>query len=88
MFAKHIKVKEQEDFLKSKVSHVLIGTPNRLATLTNNKALHLDQLEYLVFDSWKNAKGFSLLEVREVGKDLASFLDGHFLETEINFSFL
>ena len=88
MFAKHIKIKEQQDFLKSKISHILIGTPNRLATLTQNGSICLDGVKFVVFDSWKNAKGFSLFEVREVGKDLASFLDGELLEKEIDFSFL
>ena len=44
MFARHIKVPEQEKYLKETVSHVLVGTPNRMATLLEREAYTTDEV--------------------------------------------
>eukprot|EP01104_Vermistella_antarctica_P020205 TRINITY_DN854_c0_g2_i1.p1 TRINITY_DN854_c0_g2~~TRINITY_DN854_c0_g2_i1.p1 ORF type:complete len:340 (-),score=81.08 TRINITY_DN854_c0_g2_i1:136-1155(-) len=113
LFAKHMKVEEQQHFLRTTKCGLCVGTPNRLLRLcedadtykpmsnaernknkTNKKkskrddtekkevgqedegmrpSLVLDECAFLVFDVFRNPKGFTSFEVREVAKDLYDF---------------
>ncbi len=43
-------IDEQKKMLKENPSHILIGTPGRVATLAKNKVLVLDKVKYFVID--------------------------------------
>ncbi len=56
LFAKHIKVGEQEELLKGQVVGVGAGTPARLKALADSGALRLDRLSLVVLDVSLDAK--------------------------------
>ena len=56
LFAKHMKLPEQQKHLESHVVGVSCGTPNRLLKLADVDALKLDRLKLLVLDMQLDAK--------------------------------
>ncbi|CDH50212.1 hypothetical protein RO3G_03958 [Lichtheimia corymbifera JMRC:FSU:9682] len=74
LFAKHLKVEEQVDFLNRQPIHIGVGTPNRIKLLVEQGHLKLDALELVVVDTEKNAKQFNVFENDAVRGDLYSFL--------------
>ncbi len=56
LFAKHMKLPEQQKHLESHVVGVGCGTPNRLLKLADIDALKLDRLKLLVLDMQLDAK--------------------------------
>ena len=56
LFAKHMKVPEQQAHLDSHVVVIGCGTPNRLLKLADMDALKLDRLQLLVLDMQLDAK--------------------------------
>lgn len=56
LFAKHIKVGEQEEALRTQVACLGAGTPNRLCKLADGGALRLDRLAHVVLDVALDAK--------------------------------
>lgn len=56
LFAKHMKLPEQQKHLESHVVGVGCGTPNRLLKLADTDALRLDRLRLLVLDMQLDAK--------------------------------
>merc|ERR1712054_488419 len=51
LFAKHIKIEEQVNFLKNKKTGIGVGTPARLADLIDNGALSLENLQRIIVDA-------------------------------------
>ena len=78
LFARHFKVTEQVDFLKTHVSPVAVGTPARMAQLLDtdgDSALHLDHIEAVVLDAtWKDAKERTVLDGLDTRQDLFKLL--------------
>ena len=77
MFAKHMKVQEQVQWLKAHVVRSIVGTPNRLLQLVERNALRLDSCRCLILDCWLNDKQQNLLGVKEVWQDTAKFIVDH-----------
>ncbi|KAG8861919.1 hypothetical protein FRB96_002362 [Tulasnella sp. 330] len=77
LFAKHIKVQEQIDYLhKTKVS-IAIGTPDRIGKLLASKALQTTALTHIVLDaSHRDSKNRSILDIPEVAKEVFSSILG------------
>lgn len=51
LFAKHIKLQDSIDFLKSTRTGIAVGTPQRLKALMDDGALQIDRLERIVVDA-------------------------------------
>ncbi|KAI9496055.1 U3-containing 90S pre-ribosomal complex subunit-domain containing protein [Zychaea mexicana] len=77
LFAKHMKVKEQAEFLQKDPVHLGVGTPNRIKALVEQEHLNLDNLELIVVDTERNAKRFTAFENDAVRNDLYSFLGAY-----------
>ncbi len=56
LFAKHIKVAEQQQYLQQHPLCIAAGTPNRLCKLADTEALQLSQLQLIVLDVQQDAK--------------------------------
>ena len=56
LFAKHLKVPEQQKRLDSSPVGIGCGTPNRILKLADTDALKLDRLRLLVLDMQLDAK--------------------------------
>jgi protein CMS1 len=56
LFAKHIKVAEQQQYLQQHPLCIAAGTPNRLCKLADTEALQLSQLQLVVLDVQQDAK--------------------------------
>ncbi|PFH59607.1 hypothetical protein XA68_12094 [Ophiocordyceps unilateralis] len=75
LFAKHFKVQEQVEFLRSKVTGIGVGTPARLAELIDNGALSVDGLRRLVVDaSHIDQKKRGVTDMKDTAIPLARFL--------------
>ncbi|KAI9251365.1 U3-containing 90S pre-ribosomal complex subunit-domain containing protein [Phascolomyces articulosus] len=74
LFAKHMKVQEQAEFLQKEPVHLGVGTPNRIKALVEQDHLKLDQLELVVVDTERNAKRFTAFENDAVRGDLYHLL--------------
>ncbi|KAL3882130.1 hypothetical protein ACJMK2_028501 [Sinanodonta woodiana] len=71
LFAKHMKLEEQQKFLKKAVCLAGIGTPNRVLSLLKSGHLKLEKLKALVLDwNWRDVKQRRLVDVPEVRSDL------------------
>jgi protein CMS1 len=67
LFAKHIKISEQETFLQSKVVGFAIGTPNRVAKLISSGDLNLSRLRLVILDwYWRDQKQRKMEDIPEV----------------------
>lgn len=69
LFAKHFKVHEQVEVLKSQPAAVGAGTPNRLTKLVEEEALKLEKIRYIVLDVRLDAKKRTILDMPEVTGD-------------------
>ena len=56
LFAKHLKVPEQQKHLESRPVGIGCGTPNRILKLAGMDALKLDRLRLLVLDMQLDSK--------------------------------
>ncbi|KAI9903604.1 hypothetical protein N3K66_000133 [Trichothecium roseum] len=75
LFAKHMKVEEQVEFLKNKKTGIAVGTPARLIALIENGALSLENLQRLVVDaSHIDQKKRGVMDMKETAMPLAQFL--------------
>ena len=95
LFSKHMKFSDQKKLLATTAFDIVIGTPNRLAkllsgndtdaskkedVLENGSALSLSNCELLVIDAtYKDAKNFSILSLKDVTNDLAILFMEHVL---------
>ena len=78
LFAKHIKQAEQEQMLKDRPYALAVGNPNRITRLIEAGALSLERTELLVLDtSFKDKKGFTLLNVHGTTDDLCELYQDH-----------
>lgn len=77
LFAKHIKVEEQQDILKSTFMGIAAGTPNRIVKLADLGALKLDRLKLVLLDVQLDAKQRTILDIPEVRADWWLLFDKH-----------
>ncbi|KDO20503.1 hypothetical protein SPRG_14261 [Saprolegnia parasitica CBS 223.65] len=68
LFAKHLKLEEQVEMLK-RFHPIAIGTPGRIKTLLEMKALSLECTSHVVLDMHLDSKNMSLLELKDTSKD-------------------
>ncbi|KAI6779997.1 uncharacterized protein J7T54_007473 [Emericellopsis cladophorae] len=75
LFAKHIKIEEQVNFLKNKKTGIGVGTPARLADLIDNGALSLENLQRIIVDaSHIDQKKRGVIDMKDTMMPLARFL--------------
>lgn len=78
LFSKHMKVKEQVEYLQKSVVKIAVGTPNRLIKLAENESLDMNKLDLLVIDyTFKDSKNRNIFEIPEIRKDLLTFIKQH-----------
>lgn len=77
LFAKHLKVAEQEVALRQDRICIGAGTPNRLAKLAEGGALQLGRLRYVVVDVGLDVKQRTLLDMPEVRADWWALWEQH-----------
>ncbi|KAM7446900.1 cms1 ribosomal small subunit [Porites harrisoni] len=75
LFAKHMKMSEQESFLESHVVHFGIGTPSRILKLLQNGALKTLRLKYVILDwTWRDQKLRRMIDIPEVRGEVINLL--------------
>jgi len=75
LFAKHMKMSEQEQFLESHVVHFGIGTPSRILKLLQNGSLKTLRLKYVILDwTWRDQKLRRMIDIPEVRGELINIL--------------
>ncbi|ESO01664.1 hypothetical protein HELRODRAFT_192229 [Helobdella robusta] len=80
LFAKHLKLDKTQDFLRSKVIHLAVGTPNRLAALISSGDLRLTTLKHLVLDvNHRDSKLLNMLQIKIVKNDVITLLTNHII---------
>ncbi|KAL3159894.1 hypothetical protein ABBQ38_010290 [Trebouxia sp. C0009 RCD-2024] len=77
LFAKHIKVAEQQAHLQQHPLCIAAGTPNRLCKLADVEALQLSQLQLVVLDVHQDAKKRTILDFPETKKDFWELFSRH-----------
>ncbi|KAF0708366.1 hypothetical protein AaE_013242 [Aphanomyces astaci] len=78
LFGKHLKLTEQVDMLKH-FHPIAIGTPGRIKTLLEMKALSLAHTTHVVVDMHRDSKQMSILELKDTAKDTIDVLRDHLL---------
>ncbi|RHY25913.1 hypothetical protein DYB25_012450 [Aphanomyces astaci] len=93
LFGKHLKLTEQVDMLKhfhpiaigteemssACSSWQYVGTPGRIKTLLEMKALSLAHTTHVVVDMHRDSKQMSILELKDTAKDTIDVLREHLL---------
>ncbi|XP_057308466.1 protein CMSS1-like [Hydractinia symbiolongicarpus] len=80
LFAKHIKVNEQLERLKTNVVHLGVGTPNRISKLIEEGGINTKRLKYVIIDwSWKDLKQRRITSMPGVKDELLSLFKTYFL---------
>lgn len=75
LFAKHIKIQEQIEYLNKDVYPIAIGTPHRLHKLLELGALSLSKTRLVIMDSQLDQKQFSLFTLPGVKDDFALLME-------------
>jgi hypothetical protein len=74
LFAKHIKLKDQLSFLRSRDVPVAIGTPSRVADIINADANLLSDVCLLIIDVERDVKLRSIFDIPEIMKPLLGLI--------------
>eukprot|EP01028_Stygiella_incarcerata_P007113 TRINITY_DN29034_c0_g1_i1.p2 TRINITY_DN29034_c0_g1~~TRINITY_DN29034_c0_g1_i1.p2 ORF type:complete len:367 (-),score=159.30 TRINITY_DN29034_c0_g1_i1:1854-2954(-) len=80
LFAKHMKVEEQVEFLKTKKCVIAVGTPERIRQMCDAGHLSLSTCELLLIDVMPNAKTFNLMTSHDTAHSFFSLFRTHFYE--------
>ncbi|OQR90213.1 ubiquitin-specific protease [Thraustotheca clavata] len=78
LFGKHLKLEEQVQNLK-RFHPIAIGTPGRIKTLLEMKALSLECTTHVVIDMHRDSKNMSILELKDTSKDTIDCIRDAFL---------
>ncbi|KAI9140875.1 U3-containing 90S pre-ribosomal complex subunit-domain containing protein [Paraphysoderma sedebokerense] len=71
LFAKHMKIDEQVEFLKKNPVHIAVGTPNRVLKLMEKEAFSTNSLKLVLLDStFKDSKQRTIFTLPECKQDL------------------
>jgi len=77
LFAKHLKLEEQEKWLR-RIVKIGVGTPRRVSDLINKGALSLESCEHLILDaSHKDVKNYTLLSNAAMRTEFMDFYYKH-----------
>ncbi|KAL5215886.1 hypothetical protein ABZP36_007287 [Zizania latifolia] len=79
LFAKHMKVEEQVELLKTRVN-IACGTPSRIKKLIDMEALSLSRLKLVVLDIQRDAKSFTLFTLPQVSNEFWDLYKGYLVE--------
>lgn len=74
LFAKHLKMTDQIHFLAHHCVRIVVGNPNRIAKLIDERALDLSELRLVLLDMHRDAKSLTLLDLHDVRTELADLL--------------
>lgn len=74
LFAKHFRIQDQIEILKSTHFPLAVGTPNRLHKLVEMGALCLSQTVLVLVDMSEDVKGFNVMSLSDTKKDFYSFM--------------
>eukprot|EP00299_Pterocystis_sp_00344_P013987 c6913_g1_i2.p1 GENE.c6913_g1_i2~~c6913_g1_i2.p1 ORF type:complete len:166 (-),score=26.23 c6913_g1_i2:1-498(-) len=87
LFAKHMKIAEQQQFLETSPIHVAVATPHRASALIETNTLKLSNLRLIVVDMSVDKKSCHLLNLPQVKDDFLSFVTNscseHFADNRI-----
>jgi len=73
LFAKHLKVPEQQRQLDETQTNVVVGTPNRVEKLVELGNLNLDRCECIFIDMSLDAKNFCFFDIADVRLSFFNF---------------
>ena len=79
LFAKHFKLQEHVEFVKTQQFHLAVGTPNRVAKLMEYGALHLDQTQLILVDMLLDSKSFSVMTLPDTKADFLDLVESWIL---------
>jgi len=82
LFAKHMDLAQQVKMLKESTYGIVVGTPNRLLTLTNEGALKLSDTELVIFDGAEINGVQNVCTLNDTRQDVASLIQ-HYVQKEI-----
>jgi hypothetical protein len=74
LFAKHFRIQEQIEVLKSTYFPIAVGTPNRLYKLIEMGALSLTDTSLVIVDLYEDVKGFHVMTLSDTKKDFYNFM--------------
>ena len=74
LFAKHMQVSEQEQWLRDTAFPIAVGTPHRLQILAEKGALKLSQTKMVVLDAHKDSKSFTVCTLPDTAPHCSEFL--------------
>lgn len=69
LFAKHMKVAEQIEYVEKHPMCMALGTPNRLLKLASDAHVSFSDLKYLILDMRKNKKNQTLVDIPDIAGD-------------------
>ncbi|TMW65257.1 hypothetical protein Poli38472_009424 [Pythium oligandrum] len=79
LFAKHMKVEDQEIQLAKTFNPISVGTPGRIKKLLEINALSLEHTTHVFIDMEKDKKAMTLLELKDTAKEMMELLQFHLL---------
>ena len=77
LFAKHFRIQDQIEILKSSHFPVAVGTPNRLHKLVEVGALSLSQTVLVIVDLCEDVKGFNVMSLCDTKNDFYNFMSSY-----------
>lgn len=79
LFAKHLTVQEQTEWLQQTPFGLAVGTPHRLNVLCQSGALKLNATRLIVLDAHQDSKGFTVCTLPDTASHCMEFLKDRFL---------
>jgi protein CMS1 len=80
LFAKHMKIEQQVDFLRTKKCVIAVGTPERIRQMCDGGQLSLSACELLLIDVMPNTKTFNLMTSHDTAHSFFTLFRSHFYE--------
>ena len=74
LFAKHMQVAQQEQWLRETPFPIAVGTPHRLQVLCEKGALRLNHTKLIVLDAHKDSKNFTVCTLPDTAPHCSEFL--------------
>jgi protein CMS1 len=69
LFAKHIKLPEQVDYIAKNPICMALGTPNRILKLASDTHVSFTELRYLILDMRENKKAQTMVDIPDIAGD-------------------
>ena len=79
LFAKHLTVQEQTEWLQQTPFGLAVGTPHRLNILCQSGALTLNATRLVLLDAHQDSKGFTVCTMPDTAPHCMEFLKDRFL---------